>query len=132
MIAATEKDRRFRPRLVLGHGDRDYTISVSQHFRMLGWQVHSAHTASDVRRLVRTLDPAAVVLATELRDESGWLACIKLLSEQPERVIVLVGSDVTPEDQSFADFVGAAALVRELDGAPAVLDAVHGTALSAV
>lgn len=132
MIARTEKDLKFRPRLVLAHEGDSYSGPASRHFRLLGWEVHLAHTAAALRRLVWTLDPVAVVLSTELRDESGWLACIKLLSEQPERKVVLVSSHITAGDHSFAEFVGAAALVDEVDGAPALLDAVHGTALSAL
>src|SRR5262245_31795749 len=124
--------RAFRPRLVLGHADADYTSPVSRHFRQLGWEVHVARTGDAVRRLVSTLDPMVVVLATELPDESGWLICAKLLHEQPERKIVLVSTRVTSEDHSFAEFVGAAGLVGEFDSAPALLDTVHGTALSAV
>src|SRR5436190_19246488 len=102
-MARTEKELSFCPRLVLGHTDGDYVKTVSRHFRLLGWEVHVARTAAAARRLVRALDPMVVVLSTELPDESGWLTCTKLLQEQPERTIVLVSSQVTSEDHSFAE-----------------------------
>ena len=131
MIAATERALKFRPRLVLAHADGAFAAAAERHLQMLGWEVRQADTSPDIRRLAAALNPAMVVLSTEGREESGWLTCAKLLRECPARTVVLVAPSVTSEDHSFAGFVGAAAIVRKADGIAALVDAMHGTALSA-
>jgi DNA-binding response OmpR family regulator len=132
MIAPKEHSLQFRPRLVLAHTSAAFTTAASRHLCLLAWEVHTTDSGQEARRLVDMLDPAVVVLATNLADESGWLTCNKMVRAQPNRKVVLVAPEATSEDQAFAGFVGASAMVRESDGMAALVDAIHGTALSAV
>jgi DNA-binding response OmpR family regulator len=131
MIAATEPALKFRPRLVLALADAVFRNAVERHLQMLGWEVRCADSGAEVRHLAAALNPAIVVLSTEGLDESGWLTCTKLLRENPSRTVVLVAPKLTAEEHAFANFVGAAAIVRKADGIAALVDAMHGTALSA-
>lgn len=131
MIAATEHNFQFRPRLVLAHADAVFAGAAERHLQMLGWEVRRADSGDEIRRLTAALNPAIVVLSTEGREESGWLTCAKLVAESRSRTVVLVAPKVTSEEQNFSGFVGAAAIVRQSDGVAALVDAMHGTALSA-
>jgi DNA-binding response OmpR family regulator len=131
MIAATERAFTFRPRLVLALADPGFSAAVERHLQMLGWEVRCAGSSAEIRHLAAALNPAMVVLSTEGRDESGWLTCSKLLRENTARTVVLVAPTLTEEEHAFASFVGASAIVRKDDGIAALVDAMHGTALSA-
>jgi hypothetical protein len=56
-------------------------------------------------------------------DESGYLACAKLLQSRPELKVVLVGPARTPKSERFAEFVGAS-FVSEADGVSELVAAV--------
>jgi DNA-binding response OmpR family regulator len=127
-MTTRNKPVEFRPRLVLAHTQIAYAALASRHFRRLGWDVYLTTTADEARRLARNLAPAAVVLDTDLPDESGWLVCDKLTRELPGIKVVLVSNRLTPKRARFAVFVGAAALVRQRDGVAALLQEVVGTA----
>src|SRR5262245_64436229 len=116
MIARTEKPLSFRPRLVLVYADSARAALTSRQFRRQGWEVHLASCGREARRLAQILAPDVVLLDTNLRDESGWLTCAKLLSERPRQKVILVHDQPTPQDHRFAEFVGAAALVRHETG----------------
>jgi DNA-binding response OmpR family regulator len=131
MIAATEHAFTFRPRLVLALADPAFRAGVERHLQMLGWEVRCAGSSEEIRHLAAALNPAMLVLSTDGRVESGWLTCSKLLRENASRTIVLVAPTLTEEEHAFANFVGAAAIVRKSDGIAALIDAMHGTALSA-
>ena len=132
MIPSTEKNRPAPNRLIVAHADAAYTSAVGRHFRRRGWEVHSAPTGPDARRLARKLVPAAIVLGTELTDESGWLTAAKLHHERPDCKVVLVTDETSPDSYLFTAFVGAAALVRREDGPCALEDELLGAALAAV
>ncbi|HEV3205144.1 MAG TPA: response regulator [Gemmataceae bacterium] len=124
MNALENKSLTNRPRLVLAHANADYARSVNHYFRRLGWETHLTVTGQEARQLTRRLAPAAVVLGTELPDESGWLTCQKLRQELPEQRVILVMVEAASDDYRFAEFVGASALVKEEDGIPALDDEV--------
>jgi DNA-binding response OmpR family regulator len=128
MIARTEKPLSFRPRLILAYADSAHAALSGRHFRRQGWEVHLASTGPEARRLTQALAPHVVVLDTDLREESGWLTCAKLILERPGQRVVLLGSDLSPEAHEFAAFVGAAALVSRDAGAAALVEGVIGTA----
>ena len=108
--------QRIRPRLVLVHGDLWYAVRACRPLRQLGWDVWTAGTALEARRLARRLRPTAVVLGTELPDESGWLTCSKLVRQHPELRVYLVEGTPSAESHQFAEFVGAAGLFDECEG----------------
>lgn len=131
MIARTEKPLSFRPRLVLAYADSAHASQSCRQFRRLGWEVHLASSGTEARRLARALAPKVVVLDTELKDESGWLTCAKISLEDPEQKVILVGADLTPEQERFAVAVGAIALVQREQGVSALIDEVQGTSMPA-
>lgn len=132
MTPSTEKNRPAPSRLIIAHVDAAYTSAVRRQFRQRGWEVHAAATGPDARRLARKLLPDAVVLGTELTDESGWLTAAKLHHERPGCKIVLVTDETSPDSFLFTAFVGAAALVRREDGPRALEDELLSAPLAAV
>ena len=121
MFAAREEKDSFRPCLVVAHTGPVYAALTCRAFRRLGWDVYTAQTGPEARRLARMLDAELVVLDTALPDESGWLTCDKLTAEVPHVRVVLVAAEAGEREDRFAAFVGADALVREADGVSALL-----------
>lgn len=131
MIASRAEEVGCTPCLVVAHGDPAYAALVHRSFRQLGWRVRLAESGPAARHLARTLSPAAVVLATDLDTESGWLTCAKLTAEQPRLRVFLVASNPTGKDRRFADFVGAAALLSKGQGAQPLVDELANVTLPA-
>jgi CheY-like chemotaxis protein len=129
MFAPTQTSHH--PRILLAHSDSVYATLSCRRFRRLGWDVYLVGTALEARHLARILRPESVVLDVRLRDESGWLACDKLVRECPDQKVVLLTTNVGPESHRFAAFVGASALVPHEDGIQALVDEVHGAVLAA-
>jgi DNA-binding response OmpR family regulator len=121
----------FGQRLVVAHHDTNYARKAGRHFRGLGWKVHCADTAGAARCLARACRPAAVILDTDLPDESGWLTCDKLTREQPALRVILVSGQPNAERSRFADFVGASALVSRKASVRALAREVLGDLLPA-
>jgi len=119
----------FRPRLVLAFSDTARAALTSRHFRRLGWEVHQAATGPEARRLAHALRPQAVLLDVDLRGESGWLTCAKLMLGRCDFKVVLLADVVTPEMEDHADAVGAAALVCRGAALPVLAGEVHDTVL---
>jgi hypothetical protein len=115
--------RRAR-RVVVALPDSPLKLQLLRLFQQCGFEVHVAAPDHAARRLARDLKPRALVLPVETEGESGWLTCAKLLWAHPNLRVVLVGRSATARDERFRRFVGAAALVPEVAGAQAVLDAV--------
>ena len=130
MTAQPKKPVTYRPRLVLAYADSAHAVLCCRQLRRLGWEVHLTASGAEARRLAQAMTPAVVVLDAALPDESGWLTCAKLLQDRPGQRVVLVTDEVTTEGERFAGHVGAAILVRRSAGAAALVDQVHGGALS--
>jgi DNA-binding response OmpR family regulator len=118
-----------RPSLVVAYPKTGYTSALCRHYRLRGWEIHLAASGDEARQLAVQLSPEVVVLATDLPDESGWLICQKLLSERPDQKVVLVTNRTGPANQTFADFVGAVALVHEEAGIQALIEEIDGATL---
>jgi DNA-binding response OmpR family regulator len=131
MFTQVEMAGSLRQRVVIAHEDPAYAALIGRHFRRLGWEVYGASSGPSARRLTRYLNPAAVVLDTDLTEESGWLTCDKLTRELPGPRVILVSKRTGAEQEAFAEFVGAMALVAQADGVPALVNEVLGVALSA-
>jgi DNA-binding response OmpR family regulator len=117
--------------IIIAHHDPAFTKRTSRCFGTLGWQVFTAGTACEARRLARVLSPSAMILDTELPDESGWLMCDKLSLEHPEIKIFLVSPRRSPHQVRFAEFVGAAGLLWRYGGLKALADEVDGDLVAA-
>ena len=132
MIAPTEVTLGGRPLLILAYADSLYAVQACRYFRRLGWEVHLAYSGPEARRLARRFEPTAVVLDTELANESGWLTCDKLRRELPSRNVILVTPAATDERRELAAFVGASALVCRGGGINALAEELLEVALPAV
>ena len=91
--------------------DRDDAIESEQQLDEVRATLQEAGVEHEVRQLVRTLQPALVVLDANLDEESGWLICAKLRREQPRLRVVLTTRRPTAADRRFARFVGARGLI---------------------
>jgi DNA-binding response OmpR family regulator len=131
MIARSEKPCRFHPRLVLAYADSAHAALSCRYFRRQGWEVHLASSGAEARRLAEALAPDVVVLDTDLREESGWLTCAKLVAQNRGPQVVLVSQELDGESVAFADFVGAAALVLRSAGPAVLVDKVAAAPLAA-
>ena len=127
MTAEPREDTVNRPCLIVAHGDPGYASQVSRAFRRLGWDVYSATTGPEARRLTRMLYPDLLVMGTELDGESGWLTCEKVLGEQPNLKVFLVGDSSRPANGEFANFVGAVALLPQMDSVQALIEEIDGS-----
>ncbi len=120
-MLTVKKDKVGRPCLVLAHADEDYALRACGTFRRLGWDVYRADNGTEARNLAREVGPNLVILDTQLADESGWLTCDKLTRELPRLKVLLLGLHPRSQNDNFAAFVGATALVDRLDGLLAIL-----------
>ncbi len=100
------------PRVVIGHRDPGYATILGRQLAEVGWESVIADSAAQARVLARGNSTVALLLDVELPDESGWLTCDKVTRERPELCVVLLSNDTRPEDQRFATFVGARAIVQ--------------------
>lgn len=113
--------------LILAHLDPNLAMKAGREIRQFGWDLHLANSPSEVRRLARTWSPQLVLLQSDLGDESGWLTCAKLSLERPEQDIVLLkGMEIGGTDNSFANFVGARALLSSENGIGSYLAKLEG------
>jgi DNA-binding response OmpR family regulator len=116
--------------LVLAYADPAHASQTCRQFRRLGWEVHLANNGADARRLLDLLDPDVLVLDAELYDESGWLACAKVVGDGESRRVILLANEVTDEMRRFGRFVGASAVVDRNDGAAALICEIVGRTLA--
>jgi CheY-like chemotaxis protein len=129
-MVAGKKSRRLRPRIVIALSDLSYAAKCASDFQQFGWEVFLVESGKEARHLARRLSPKAVVLGTQLGDESGWLTCEKLRSERPRQRIFLVAPKRKPDGQAFAHFVGAAALINQEEGVDALVEKVIGAQIA--
>jgi DNA-binding response OmpR family regulator len=115
--------------VVLAHSDLGFAALASRQLRRLGWDVYLAASGAEARSLTSTLQPSAVILQTDLPDESGWLLSEKLTRAEPTLKVLLVADRETPEQASFASFVGAAALLQRRDGVAPLIEEMGGAAI---
>jgi DNA-binding NarL/FixJ family response regulator len=114
-MAVLQRNPAYRPLMILGYADSAHAAQCGRYFRRLGWEVRLVASATEVRRLLETFSPRAIVLDTELPDESGWLACAKIMHEDPSRYVVLLTPDASPEASRQAVEVNAAGVVSRQD-----------------
>jgi DNA-binding response OmpR family regulator len=121
----------FRPCLVICHADSRFGSAAAGGFRRRGWDVYTARSGPEARRLARMLSADLVVLGSELPGESGWLTCAKLSAELSHIEVVLVADGPGPLAHLFAAFAGATALVDAGPGPAALVSEVDGSPLAA-
>lgn len=121
-VPTTLKPKRTVKRVVLA-GRFALGVKVADQFRKLGWEVHTITSEYDVHAAAAETDPHAILLLEDAGDESGYLACAKLLRTQPDLKVVVVGTERTAKRERFAEFVGAS-FVTEADGVCELVAAV--------
>jgi DNA-binding response OmpR family regulator len=131
MLIHEDAHKELRQSVVLALTDSMFAARAIRHFRWLGWEVHLTQSGDAVHPLARAFAPAVVVLQTELPDESGWLVCEKLNREAVVPKVILVGHRRSADQERFASFVGAAALVTQKEGIAALATEVLEATLSA-
>ena len=124
MTALLRKPVRIRERVVVALNDTIFAAWIGRHLRRLGWGVHLVRSAAHARQLIAEFSPRVAVLDTHLPDESGWLTCEKMIRDDPTLKVVLVASQPERGGPAFAEFVGAAVLIRQEDGVQAVIDEI--------
>jgi ActR/RegA family two-component response regulator len=131
MNAEDREDSAARPCLIVADGDEIHAALVARAFRRRGWDVYSARTGPEARRLARMLNPDLMVMATDLDEESGWLTCEKVTRELPRTKVFLVGDTQGSRNIEFAHFVGAVALVDRGDCVQTLVEEICGRSLPA-
>src|SRR5579872_4776337 len=121
MFARSKEAGRNRPHAIIAHTDPTYVAAAARAFRRFGWGVVHAADGPEARRLAAAPLARLVVLATEQPGESGWLTCAKLATGLRPPV-VLVGDEPRPDDEAFAEFVGAVRLVTLAQGTEPLLE----------
>ncbi|HWY87073.1 MAG TPA: response regulator [Gemmataceae bacterium] len=129
-MARPEKNVLYRPLLILAYVDSAHAAQCGRYFRRLGWEVHLVASAAEARRLSATGAARALVLDTELPDESGWLTCAKITQEDPARKVILLAPDRLPETGERLADVNAVALVTRHDPMEVLAEAVLGRQLA--
>jgi DNA-binding response OmpR family regulator len=117
---------------MLALNDTVLAASMGRQLRRLGWAVHVTKSGEEARQLCREYSPQVVVLDTRLQDQSGWLTCEKMLRDDPTLKVILFASQPEADGEAFAEFVGPAKLIRQVQGSQAVIDEIVATASPAV
>jgi DNA-binding response OmpR family regulator len=111
-------------RALVALGDSAYAAEVEQALLVTGWEVSTARTGPELRKLALAEAPGLVILDAELPGESGWLTCEKLVRAHTPLPVVLVDGEITPHREDFARFCGAVALVDRTAGVAALLEEI--------
>jgi hypothetical protein len=120
---------RSRPNVVIAHSQNTYINAVERAFRRHGWGTVRASDGPELRRLFGKLEPKLVILEAEFPGESGWLTSAKLMLEDADARIILVGDEPSEFERDFADYIGAMRLVSSAEGVEPLLEEAGLTAV---
>jgi DNA-binding response OmpR family regulator len=126
---------RNRPLLILAYADSAHAALCGRFFRRQGWEVRLVASAAEARGLLTKVTPRAIVLDTELPDESGWLTCAKIIHEDaarkaPPRKVILLAPDRSPETLRHLANINATALITRRDPVEALAETILGQRLA--
>ncbi|MFO0936040.1 MAG: hypothetical protein U0798_05920 [Gemmataceae bacterium] len=105
-------------------GPVDSCLAIASYFGDLGWNVQTANTAKDARRMAMRTNACLAVLPVRGEPETGWLGCAKLTRSGCKTKVVLIGPPWDEEAERFALFAGAAAYLSDADGPEAIHEVV--------
>jgi DNA-binding response OmpR family regulator len=111
-----------RPRLLLVYADSVYAARCSRFFRRHGWDVHLTANGEEIRQLVDTLAPAALVVDADASRQDAWQTCANITSDHPGLPVVLLSEQ--PIDQHAQ--AGTAVLAMRRDGVEGLAQQVFG------
>src|SRR5437588_587616 len=120
------KQMVYRPLLILAYADSAHAALCGRYFRRHGWEVRLAPSAAEARRLLAASAPRAIVLATDLPDESGWLTCAKITQEDAARKVILLSPGRALDQQDRLAQVQAVAHERMIEKARGGIDHAQG------
>lgn len=94
-------------KMIVALGETVYSTLPTRLLTRMGWEITSAKSGPETRRLLKHSSVTFVCLDTELVDESGWLTCAKLTMQYPDLPVVLLAPSVKTYEEHFAIIVGA-------------------------
>ena len=124
-VTSNRSQRRYNPIVAMRTivvGPVDSALAIAAYFGDLGWDVHTARTAKEGRKLAQRLNACLAVLPVHGEPESGWLGCAKLTRSGCDTKVVLIGPAWDEEAERFALFAGAAAYLSDAAGPEAILE----------
>ena len=130
MMVRMAMDAVYRPLMILAYTDSAHAARCGRYFRRLGWEVRLVTSAAEARRLSITCTPGAVVLDTDLPDESGWLTCAKITQEDPDLKVILLAPERSMDSSDNMAKVQAAALVTRQDPLEVLAETIMGKGLA--
>jgi CheY-like chemotaxis protein len=99
--------------IVDDHGDtRD---GFAEYLRDWGFEVRTAGDATELRQLITTATPAAILMDVHMPRVDGW-TLTKEIKENPRTRdvrIIVVSASVRPEDRQAAEHAGADAFIAK-------------------
>ena len=111
------------PRVVLGLGVSGYTSAAAAQLKAAGWDVIAAAPGEEARR--EAVRGKAHVMAIRLAADTDVLSAAKVLNALPKKTrLVLVGPADDTDLPRLAVAFGAAAVVSDADGVPALVRAI--------
>jgi hypothetical protein len=123
----SDKSPKKFPRVVIGLGESPFATKAAAQLRALGWEVTTAASGEEARRLAVRGKAHALVLGLC----GDLLATAKVVTALPKRTkVVLVGPTADPGQEQASTFLGAA-FVAESDGVGGLVEAVRGAVRTA-
>lgn len=110
-------------RKVVALGPIDDRADVAELFRSRGWEVVTAETGKETRKLAVKHGATLAVFPARGEPETGWMSCLKLVRTGRKRRVILVGEVGDREAENFARFAGATAYLTPEDGLEAIWEA---------
>jgi hypothetical protein len=122
-----EETARRPGRMVVCLGTMPNAPVIERYFQERGWKVQAAASGAQARQFVRECCEPVVLLAEESNEESGWLTCWKVLSDQPNARVCVIGPRPAEEGARLAKLVKAAAYIPESESAAEIALALRKT-----
>jgi DNA-binding response OmpR family regulator len=128
-VISNRSQRRYNPisstrRIVIGPVDS--ALAIAAYFGDLGWDVHTARTVKEARKLAQHSNACLAVLPVRGEPETGWLGCAKLTKSGSKTKVILIGPPWDEEAERFAEFAGATAYLTDADSPETIFEVAAG------
>lgn len=124
-IPTKRSQRRYNPIAALRTivvGPVDSALAIASYFGDHGWDVKTANTTKEARKLAQRINACVAVLPVRGEPETGWLGCAKLTRSGSKTKVILIGPAWDEEAEQFSLFAGATAYLSDADGPEMILD----------